>query len=146
MENRHTARQDAEKSVQPPATATTASRGTIITRWRERTAAHHRARLISARNRRALARRLRQTADVTRARKRGAFGRYREPLLELRVAAVHADLLEIAALLEHTNHPDPERVSALHRLLAAVSDSPLHNARIEVSELHAVLDYVRSGL
>jgi hypothetical protein len=146
MENRHTDRQDAEASLQPRAIAPTGPGGRIIERWRQRTASHHRARLISARNRRALARRLRRVADVTHAPPRWALGRDREPLLQLRVAAVRADLLEIAALLEHTNHPDPERVSALDRLLAAGSDSPLYDASIQVSELHAVLDYVRSGL
>jgi hypothetical protein len=146
MEQRQTDGQRAEESLQPPASPTTDSLGGIIERWRERTAARHVARLLSPRSRRALARRLRQTADVARAHKPGAFRRHREPLLQLRVAAVRADLLAIAALLEHTNHPDPARLSALHELLAAGPDSPLHNASIDVSELHAVLDYVRSGL
>jgi hypothetical protein len=146
MENRDTDRQHADGSVRPLATGTTGSRGGIIERWRERAATHRRARLVSGRNRRALARRLRQTADVTSAPKPGTFRRRREPLLQLRVAAVRADLLALAALLEHTNHPDPARVSALHQLLSAGPDSPLHNATIDVSELHAVLDYVRSGL
>jgi hypothetical protein len=122
------------------------NRGGIIERWRQRAAAHRQVRLISARNRRALARRLRHTADVTPGHEPGAFGHRRKPLLPLRVAAVRADLLEIAVLLEHTNDPDLECVSALHRLLASGADGPLHNASIDVSELHALLDYVRSGL
>jgi hypothetical protein len=59
---------------------------------------------------------------------------------------VRSDLLEIAALLEHTHDPDPARVAALHNLLANGCDSPLYNTDIHISELHATLHYVRSGL
>jgi hypothetical protein len=108
-----------------------------------RTAREH-ARLTGTHNRRELARWLRRTANHTeRLRPRT---RTREPLLGYRAAAVRANLLEIAALLEHTSNPDPARVAALQDLLASGCDSPLYNPDIHISELHATLDYVRSGL
>jgi hypothetical protein len=61
-------------------------------------------------------------------------------------AAVRTDLLEIATILEHTHNPDPARVGALRDLLSNGYDSPLYNADIHISELHATLDYVRRGL
>ena len=49
-------------------------------------------------------------------------------------------------MLERTHDPDPARVEALRNLLANGCDSPLYNAEIHISELHATLNYVRSGL
>jgi hypothetical protein len=69
-----------------------------------------------------------------------------DPLLHYRAAAVRTDLLEIAAALERTHNPDPAIVATLHDLLANGCDSPLYNATIHVSELHATLHGVRTGL
>jgi hypothetical protein len=72
--------------------------------------------------------------------------RIHEPLLACRAAAVRTDLLEIAALLEHTDNPDPASVAALQDLLANGCDSPLYNTDIHISELHATLHDIRSSL
>jgi hypothetical protein len=101
-------------------------------------------RPISARKRRMLARWVRRTAN--REPRHLPLARTPEPLLHYRVSAVRTDLLEIAALLEHTHNPDPARVAALHDLLANGCDSPLYNTDVHISELLATLDYVRSGL
>ena len=81
-----------------------------------------RARLISPRNRRAIARWLRRTAAHTQPAH--PLARRRETLLHYRVAAVRTDLLEIAAMLERVHDPDPASVAALHDLLANGCDSP----------------------
>jgi hypothetical protein len=116
----------------------------ILERWQARRAEHKQARLTSARNRRILAKWLRRTANRTPHPR--PLTRTPEPLLHYRVSAVRADLLEIAANLEHTQRPDPARVTALRELLANGCDSPLYNADIHISELYSTLDYVRSGL
>jgi hypothetical protein len=102
------------------------------------------ARLTNARTRRALARWLRRTANATE--RPHALSRTPEPLLRYRAAAVRSDLLEIAAIVEHTTNPDPRCVAELRDLLANGCDSPLYNPNIHVSELHATLDYLRAGL
>jgi len=111
---------------------------------RERRAQRERARLMTARNRRTLARRLRLTARL--ATDRDPIRRRHDVLLHYRAAAVRTDLLEIAALLEGARNPDPACIAALHNLLANGCDSPLYNAHIHLSELRATLDYIRSGL
>jgi hypothetical protein len=111
---------------------------------RSRRAARKQARLIGARNRRVIAKWLRRTANRLPGPR--PLTRIPESLLHYRAAAVPSDLLEIAATLEHANNPDPACVAALHDLLANGCDSPLYNADIHISELHATLDYVRSGL
>jgi hypothetical protein len=116
----------------------------IVERYRARIAARRRARMISPRNRRAIARWLRRTAAHTQPTH--PLARRRETLLHYRVAAVRTDLLEIAAMLERAHDPDPANVAALHDLLASGCDSPLYDPDIHVSELRATLDYVRSGL
>lgn len=116
----------------------------IFDRWQARRAERQQARLTSARHRRILAKWLRRTAN--RTTDPHPFARRREALLDYRAVAVRTELLEIAALIEHTDNPDPARVAALRDLLANGCDSPLYNAEIHISELHATLDYVRSGL
>jgi len=114
----------------------------ILQRWRERNAQHKRARLVSARNRRRLVRWLRRTArDANERRIRPGP----EVLLHYRTAAVRADLLEVAALLERAHDPDPDCVKEIQRLLDN-GDSPLYHPGIHVSELYATLHYVRAGL
>jgi hypothetical protein len=101
------------------------------------------ARPISARKRAVLAQRLRRAAERTPA---GPLRRRRQPVLLYRAAAVRTELLEIAALLEHSHNPDPACVAVLTALLANTRVSPLYNAEIHVSELHQTLSRVRSGL
>lgn len=127
-----------------PHTADAVERGPgILDRWQSRRAERQQAPLISARNRRVLARWLRRTAK--HATDPDSILRH-DVLLHYRAAAVRTDLLEIAALLEHAGNPDPARVAALRNLLANGCDSPLYNPEVHVSELHATLDYIRSGL
>lgn len=116
----------------------------VLERYHARIAARRRARLLTPRNRRAIARWLRRTAAHTQAPH--PLVRRRETLLHYRVAAVRTDLLEIAALLDRAHDPDPASVAALHDLLANGCDSPLYNADIHVSELRATLHYVRCAL
>jgi hypothetical protein len=115
----------------------------ILDRWHARRAARKRARLISAHNRRVLAKWLRRTAN--HAIDPDPIRRRHDVLLHYRAAAVRTDLLEIAALIEHADNPDADCVAALRNLLAN-GDSPLYHPGVHVSELHATLDYVRSGL
>ena len=126
----------------PQSAPVTLGRDGALERRRADRAEHKQTRPISARKCR-LARWLRRTANRERPR---PLTRTREPLLHYRAAAVRSDLLEIAALLEHTHDPDPARVAARHNLLANGCDSPLYNTDILISELHATLHYVRSGL
>ena len=116
----------------------------IIERWKTHRANRTRARLISPHNRRMLAQWLRRTAN--HSTKLHPLAGRREALLHYRVAAVRTELLQIAATLEHTHNPEPARMTALHHLLANGCDSPLYNADIHISELHATLHYIRSGL
>jgi hypothetical protein len=109
-----------------------------------RSAAPRRARRISPRKRRKIVRWLRRTARHDD--ELHPFVRRRQALLHYRVAAVRADLLEIAAMLECAVEPDPGSVSALLSLLADGCDSPLYNAEMHISELIATLHYVRAGL
>jgi hypothetical protein len=126
-----------------PQSSVDSDRG-ILRRWRERRAERKPVRLVSARNRRMLAQRLRRTAKD--AHDRDPIRRRYDVLLHHRAAAVRTDLLEIAALLERTHDPDPASVAALHELLANGCDSPLYNADIHISELRATLHGVRAGL
>jgi hypothetical protein len=126
-----------------PTRARVESDRAVAPQWRERKAERKRARLVSARNRRVLAQRLRRTAKT--AHDPDPIRLHREALLHYRAAAVRTDLLEIAAMREHSRD-NPACVKALHNLLADGCDSPLNNADIDPSELRATLNYVRSGL
>jgi hypothetical protein len=96
------------------------------------------------RERRVIVQWLRRTAS--RAHDTDPIRRHREALLHYRAAAVHTDLLEIAAMLERTQRPSRECIATLHELLANGCDSPLYNPNIHVSELHATLDHLRAAL
>ncbi len=85
---------------------------------------------------RAVARRSRQTGPRRR----------QEILLCQRAAAVSPELLELAALLDVTDDPDPAATHALLRLLTDGGESPLYNPRVHVSELQATLAYARGRL
>jgi hypothetical protein len=129
---------------QAPTHATSEHGVSTLERFCERRTARRRRRLVTPRKRRVIARWLRRTAD--HAQEPHPLVRRRQALLHYRVAAVRTDLLEIAAMLEHAQDPDPARVEALRDLLANGCDSPLYNADIHVSELCATLAYVRCGL
>ena len=120
----------------------TTDRG-IVQRSREHLAARKRARLVSPRSRRRLAQWLRRTAK--NANDRNPIRRRHDVLLHYRAAAVRADLLEIAALLEQARDPDPDCVVAIRELLAS-GDSPLFHPGVHISELYASLRAIRAGL
>jgi hypothetical protein len=144
-----------------PQTPTTLERdrGTVA-RWRKRRAERKRARLVSPRNRRALAASLRRTAKDASCHDRAhrqhnywvwSCNRCIEqrlmwsPLLHYRAAAVRTELLEIAALLDYARDPDPACVKEIHELLVDGA-SPLYHPGVHVSELYATLYYIRAGL
>jgi hypothetical protein len=91
-----------------------------------------------------LARWLRRTANRASARDR--FSRWPEPLLCERVTLVRSELLDLADMLERTEHPDADSVVALRDLLSNGCDSPLYNADLHPSELRAALYYIRLRL
>jgi hypothetical protein len=126
--------QTADALERPPA---------ILDRWQARRAERKKARLMSARNRRVLAKWLRRTAND--AIDPNPIRRRYDVLLHYRAAAVRTDLLEIAALIERAGNPDPDCVAALRNLLAN-GDSPLYHPGVHVSELHETLSYIRTGL
>jgi hypothetical protein len=115
-----------------------------LDRWQAGRAKRKQARLISARNRRVLAKWLRRT--VNHAIDRDPIRRRHDVLLHYRAAAARTDLLEIAALLERAHDPEPDCIQALHGLLANENDSPLYNRNTPFTELEAILDKVRAGL
>ncbi len=97
-----------------------------------------RKRLQSARSRRALAAGLRRTADPIQP------SRHLDPcpVLVDRVAAVRAQLLELANDLEQTQTPDPACVAVLHELLTNGS-GPLYNPNVPAVDLHTTLARAR---
>jgi hypothetical protein len=100
-----------------------------------------RKRLQSARTRRALAAGLRRTADPIQPSRRLDPC----PVLVDRVAAVRAQLLELANDLEQTQTPDPACVAVLRELLTNGS-SPLYNPNVPADDLHTTLSRARAGL
>jgi hypothetical protein len=139
------AKKPHSERAQPPATApienTVGRGGGIVQHWRERSAQRKRARRVSARNRRVLAKWLRRTANHARA----TDSTLEEPL-HYRAAAVRTELLELAAILEHAHDPDPASVAALRDLLANRRGSPLYNPNIPAADLDEALQRIRTGL
>lgn len=135
-------------TVQRPAEATGATverdDRSMLERRRERSAERERRRLVSDRSRRLHAKWLRRIAR--RANDPGPIRRRREALLHYRAAAVRGDLLELAAMLERVQEPDPACMAALHDLLANPHDSALYNANIPVDELRTTIVRVRAGV
>jgi hypothetical protein len=132
-----------QPSTRPTQAAIEGGPGTAE-RLRSRKVRRAQARLTSARNRRRLAQWLRRTAN--RAQTPHPLIARRDALLHYRVATVRTQLLDIAAIVERTNNPDPARIATLQNLLANGCDSPLYNPIIHTSELLATLHYIRSGL
>jgi hypothetical protein len=91
-----------------------------------------------------LARWLRRTAS--RSLDSDPLRRLNDPLLHYRAAAVRTELLEIAAMVERAQNPDPACLVALHGLLANGCDSPLYNSRVPHSTLLEILRAAREGL
>jgi hypothetical protein len=83
---------------------------------------------------------------VARATGSGCVVRRSGLLLCDRVVAVQAELLEIAELLEQSEQPDVEAVTAVRRLLVDGLQSPLFNRDVHSSELLATLYFVQSRL
>ena len=100
-----------------------------------------RKRLQSAGTRRALAAGLRRTADPVQPSRRLDPC----PVLVDRVAAVRAQLLELANDLEQSQTPDPACVAVLRELLTNGS-SPLYNPNVPADDLHTTLARARAGL
>lgn len=121
--------------AQQPAGTTAASSRSVREWWRQRHAEHRR---------RVIVRWLRRTANRTEESE--PIARRRQPLLHYRAATVRTELLEIAAVLDGAQSPDPASLATLRELLANGCDSPLYNPDIHVSELHATLHHVRAGL
>jgi hypothetical protein len=96
---------------------------------------------VSNRARIGLVRWVRRTADATPAR--DPLTRRAEPLLHDRLAAVRADLLTVADLLERAQDPEPACVDELRGLLSDGTGSPLLNQLVHVSELYATLFHLQ---
>jgi hypothetical protein len=60
-----------------------------------------------------------------------------------RVAAVRAELLSVADLLERAQDPEPACVDELRRLLGDGTGSPLLNEQVHISELRATLFHLQ---
>ncbi len=103
-------------------------------------AAKHK-RLLSTRNRQALAAGLRRTAAPTQPPRR--FDTC--PVLTDRVAPVRAELFELADALERTNDLDPPSVALIHELLTNAC-SPLYNPNLPAGDLHAAISCAHSGI
>lgn len=110
-----------------------------VARWLERPAG---ARLAGPRARRALAQALRRATDPT---KPPSPLRPRPRVLRYRAAAVRLELLEIAALLEHAQDPEPAAIRAVRKLLRDRT-SPLYDLAVDVAELRTTLNCLRKTL
>jgi hypothetical protein len=97
---------------------------------------------VSPRTQRTLIEGLRAVARRSRPEGQRRF----EVLLSRRAAAVSGELLELAALLDITDDPDPAAVDALLGLLTDGRESPLYNPAVHVSELYGTLLDVRRRL
>lgn len=98
-------------------------------------------RLLSTRNRQALAAGLRRTAALTQPPRR--FDTC--PILPDRVAAVRPELLQLADVLEQTNDLDPTTVALIHELLTNAC-SPLYNPNLPAGDLHLTISRARARL
>ena len=103
--------------------------------------AQRHGRLTSSRSRRALAHGLRRTVAPNQPPARFDCC----PILRDRVAAVRPELLDIAAVLEQADDPDPVSVALIHELLHD-GCSPLYDDRVAPADLEATLRRARVGL
>ncbi|MGZ6565070.1 MAG: hypothetical protein ACXVH1_36990 [Solirubrobacteraceae bacterium] len=100
-----------------------------------------RTRLQSTRNRRALAHALRRAAAPTQPPCRFDCC----PVLPDRVAAVRAQLLDLATDLEQTIDPEPACVALIRELLRDGA-GPLYNPNLHADELHSTITRARAGV
>lgn len=105
--------------------------------------AHKHSRLVRPRSRQALARELRATASLTRPRRRSATAVV--PVLYDRIAAVRAQLLELAAALEDGHGQEPTSVAVIRELLRD-GRSPLYNPNVPADDLSATLTLTLASL
>jgi hypothetical protein len=105
------------------------------------------ARLVSERRRRQLAARLRAIADAAPAPvDGGSTGTWTSLVLVDRVAGVREQLLEVAAVVERVDHPDPVTIARLWQLVSDGVHSPLYNPLVVAGELEVVLRQARWSL
>jgi hypothetical protein len=100
-----------------------------------------RIRLVTTRNRRAVATGLRRAASPSQPPRRFDCC----PVLVDRVADVHLELLRLADTLEQTQDPDPASIALIRELLTNAC-SPLYNPNLPDTDLHAVLTRADAGL
>lgn len=117
-------------------------RHAVVRSWLAGRKRRRRARLVSARERRALAQGMRA---VCRAAARETPDRWRV-LLCSRAAPFRSEMLEVAALLEQARDPDWACVAALRELLRDGRTSPLYNPAIDPRHLGVILDRARACL
>ena len=103
--------------------------------------ARTRKRLVSPRNRRAVANWLRQTAAPTQPSRRFDCC----PVLPDRVAAVRPALLQLAGALERNTGPDPASVALVHELLTD-GCGPLYNPNVPTEELRRAITRASAGI
>jgi hypothetical protein len=103
--------------------------------------AGRRRRLVSPRNRRALARWLRRTVVPTQLHPRFDCC----PVLPDRVAAVRPALLELADALERNTEPDPASVALVSELLRD-GCGPLYNPNVPADDLRRVITRAGAGI
>jgi hypothetical protein len=99
--------------------------------------AYKRRQLVSPRSRRALAQGLRSAAKA-QAPARAEIC----PILCDRVAPLRRELVQVAAALEQTAHPDPASVALIHELLRE-GRSPLYDPSVPAADLEVTLRRVR---
>jgi hypothetical protein len=100
-----------------------------------------RKRLVSPRNRRAVASSLRRTVAPTQPSRRFDCC----PVLRDRVAAVRPALLQLASALERNTEPDPASVALIQELLKD-GCGPLYNPNVRADELHRVIARASAGI
>jgi hypothetical protein len=131
----------ADRPIRAPSSA----RAGWISSFLERSAVRKHAQLTSARNRRKLARWLREIAAG--ANDPDPIARRHSVLLHYRAAAVRTQVLQTAAMLDRAHDPDPECITLLQHLLANdTGHSPLYNRHIPAADLEATLRRIRAGL
>lgn len=121
-----------QQSTPPPTSLTWRKRRDLLV-WQHR-----------RRRNRQLAQWARRTAGSTPSRGRSVTRS--DLLIAERVIAARADLIQIAAMLDQLNDPDPASTTLLRKLLSDGCESPLYNRSLHVSELKATLYYVNERL
>jgi hypothetical protein len=103
--------------------------------------AGRRERLVSPRNRRALATSLRQTVAPTQPARRVDCC----PVLPERVASARPALLRLASALERNREPDPASVALVQELLSD-GCGPLYNPNLPADDLRRAITRASAGI